>query len=625
MSQLPDSPEALSPTKRALLALKQLQARVEELEQAQAEPIAIVGIGCRFPGGVESPADFWELLRQGKDAITEVPGDRWNLDTYYHPDPDHPGTMNTRQGGFVPHLWDFDAAFFRIAPREALSLDPQQRLLLEVVWEALEHAAIAPEQLTGSPTGVFVGICSIDHWHELLARSPANIDAYLATGNTHSVAAGRISYLLGLTGPSLAIDTACSSSLAAVHLACQSLRNGECTQAIAGGVNRILSPASSINFTKARMLSPEGRCKSFDASADGFVRAEGCGLVVLKRLKDAIAAQDPIWAVILGSATNHDGRTSGLTVPNGPAQQAVIRQALQNSRIRPHQVDYLETHGTGTALGDPIEVGALQAIFGGDRPAHQPLILGAVKTQIGHLEAASGIAGLIKAVLALHHQEIPANLHYQTPSPHIQWDGSIQFPTEPIPWHRGDRPRIAGVSAFGFNGSNAHVVIADTQPLREVPPCAIAPLLLPLSARSELALRELTQRYERWLSQKPAVTLADLCATASIGRSHFSHRLVFLSSSLEHLLDQLHQWNQGNQPDGVHQGRVQASLPSFPNLPDPTHPTDWETHLSQLAQAYLQGAAIAWDSLYQKIPHRRIPLPTYPFQRQRYCALDESQ
>jgi 3-oxoacyl-[acyl-carrier-protein] synthase II len=320
MEPSPNSAANLSPTKRALLALKQLQAKLNALEYAQHEPIAIVGIGCRFPGGVDSPAGLWQLLHNRADAITEVPSDRWDWSKYDPTDPHALETMAIREGGFLPHLLEFDAAFFRIAPREAASLDPQQRLLLEVSWEALEQGGLAADRLVGSNTGVFVGICSIDYWQRLLRRDTHEIDAYLTTGNTHSLAAGRISYVLGLTGPSLAIDTACSSSLVAVHSACQSLRQRDCDLALAGGVNRILEPASSINFAKARMVSPSGRCKSFDAAADGFVRAEGCGMVVLKRWRDAVRDGDRVWAVILGSAVNHDGRSSGLTVPNGVAQ-----------------------------------------------------------------------------------------------------------------------------------------------------------------------------------------------------------------------------------------------------------------------------------------------------------------
>ena len=353
---------ALSPTKRALLAIKRLQAQLEALRR---EPIAVVGMSCRLPGKVDSPERFWDfLLRQG-DAIGTVPADRWDVSKYH--DLDNPdGKMVSDQGGFVPFLYDFDAMFFRISPREVVSVDPQQRLALELGWEAFEHAGIAVDLLneTAVSTGVFLGISSIDHWQQMLSRPDEEIDAYLATGNTHSVAAGRLSYLLGLTGPSLAIDTACSSSLVSVHLACGSLRQGECDVALAGGVNRMITPTASINFSKANMLAADGRCRTFDAAASGFGRAEGGGFVVLKRLSDARAAGDRIHSVILGSATNHNGRTNGLTAPSKTAQQRVICQALKLAQVSADEVGYVETHGTGTSLGDPIEVGALGAVFG---------------------------------------------------------------------------------------------------------------------------------------------------------------------------------------------------------------------------------------------------------------------
>ncbi|MBD1912900.1 MULTISPECIES: polyketide synthase [unclassified Leptolyngbya] len=609
-----EQPDSLSPTKRALLALKELQAKVDALEQARTEPIAIIGLGCRLPGGVDSPDSFWSVLHQSQDAITDVPGDRWNPDDYDSPDPALPGCP--RRGGFVPHLWDFDAPFFRMAPREALSLDPQQRLLLEVSWEALEHGAIAPDSLNASLTGVFVGICSIDYWQQLLNQAPEQIDAYLATGNTHSVAAGRLSYLLGLTGPSLAVDTACSSSLVSVHLACQSLRNGECNLALAGGVNRILSPEPGINFARARMLSPDGRCRSFDADANGFVRAEGCGMVVLKRLRDAERDGDRIHAVILGSAVNHDGRTSGLTVPNGPSQQALVRQALDNSRVQPEQVSYLEAHGTGTALGDPIEVNALGAVFGGDRASGKPLILGSVKPTIGHLEAASGIAGLLKVVLALKHQQIPPNLHYQTPNPHVPWaELPIQVPTTPVAWPQGSDRRIAGVSAFGFNGTNAHVVLADA-PDEAVPIAVDQDLpgwnVLCLSARDETALRQLAERYQAYIQKHPELRLGDVCWTAAVGRSHFPQRLAIVAQSMAELSDRISAYLRGESDAFVYQGRAATS-----------ELTEWEAKPSleachQLAERYIVGYGLEWSKVHPSRGNRRIPLPTYPFQRQTY-------
>ncbi len=553
--------ENLSPVKRALLALQQMQAKLEAMEQAKNQPIAIVGMGCRFPGKAETCEDFWQLLVQGKDAITEVPPEHWNNHDYYDPQPNTPGKIYTRYGGFIPNLYDFDAQFFRLSPREATSLDPQQRLLLEVAWEALENSAIAPDSLLGSPTGVFIGISGNDYWHRLLKRQSTEIDAYVATGNSHSMASGRLSYILGLTGPSLSIDTACSSSLVAVHLAVKSLRDGECDVALAGGVNRILLPEISINFCQAKMLSPQGHCYTFDAAANGFVRAEGCGIIVLKRLSDAIASRDNILGVISGSAVNHDGRTSGLTVPNGVSQQAVIRKTLENANLEPNSIDYLETHGTGTSLGDPIEIGALDAVFSQQRPQEQPLIIGSVKTNIGHAEAAAGIASLIKVVLALNYQQIPPHLHWREPNPHINWEElPLLVPTETIPWQKADKPRAAGVSSFGFSGTNAHVIVSEylgdsvkkmefERPLH----------LFTLSAKTEIALKQLVESYRDYLVKYPDLNLGDICLTVNSGRSHFNHRLSLIAASTNELQEKLNNFLAHRQITNFWYGKISES------------------------------------------------------------------
>ena len=390
------SPE-LSPVKRALHEIRTLRARVEELEAASHEPIAIIGVGLKFPGGVIDESSFWNLLAEGRDAITEIPRERWDWRAYFNADPDVPGSMVTRHGGFVAGVDLFDAAFFGISPREAVAMDPQHRLALEVGWEALENAGYAGAALQDTPTGVFLGIGNHDYGRFALADLE-HIDAYTGSGNSPAMVAGRLSYFLGLHGPSLAIDTSCSSSLVAVHLACQSLRAAECRLALAGGVSLILSPDSNIALSKAHMMARDGHCKTFDESADGYVRSEGCGVVVLKKLSDAVSDGDRILAVIRGSAVNHDGRSGGLTAPNGPAQAAVIRAALEMAQVNAAEIGYLETHGTGTALGDPIEVETLASVLGSGRTANTPLAIGSVKTNLGHLEAASGIAGLLKAV-----------------------------------------------------------------------------------------------------------------------------------------------------------------------------------------------------------------------------------
>jgi len=496
-----------------------------------AEPIAVVGLGCRFPGEASDPESFWRLLRDGVDAITEVPPDRWDVDAYYDPDPDAPGKMYTRHGGFVRDIGRFDAPFFGISPREAAGMDPQQRLLLEVGWEALEHAGMAPERLMGSRTGVFVGISSADYAQLHLRRGDPAVDAYFGTGNALSVAAGRLSYILGLQGPSLSVDTACSSSLVAVHLACQSLRSGECGLALAGGVNAILSPVATVNFCRARMLAADGRCKTFDASADGYVRSEGAGIVVLKRLSDALAAGDTVLAVIRGAAVNQDGRSGGLTVPNGPAQEALIREALSAAGMAPAEVSYVEAHGTGTSLGDPIELKALCAVLGEGRPAERPILVGSVKTNLGHLEAAAGVAALVKVVLSLHHRQIPPHLHFHQLNPHVPAETPVEVPTTLRPWPEGRR--VAAISSFGFSGTNAHLIVEEAPAAADadLTPAARRPHLLALSAKSEGALRELALRYAERLAAAPDLDLGDVAVAASLGRAHFAHRLAVVTDA----------------------------------------------------------------------------------------------
>ena len=450
--------------KKAYLAIEDLQSRLAAQERCRKEPVAIVGMACRFPAGADDPEAFWCLLRDGVDAITEVPQDRWYGGDIYDPDPTASGKLYTRHGGFVSGVDLFDADFFGIAPREAISMDPQQRLLLEVTWAALEDAGLALDRLTGSPTGIFVGIGSNDYASLSIwtARDGTTVDGYTGTGNTFSVAAGRLAYALGLQGPALAVDTACSSSLVTVDLACQSLRSGRCDLALAGGVNLMLFPAASLYLCKARALSPDGRCRTFDAAANGYVRGEGCGMIVLKRLADAVRDGDRLLAVVRGSAVNHDGRSGGLTVPNGRAQQAVMRAALADAGVLPEKVSFVEAHGTGTPLGDPIEVRALSQVFGPGRPPDQPLAIGSVKTNVGHLEAAAGIVSLIKVVLALEHSQIPPHLHLRNPNPNVDWAKlPIVVPTRLTPWQPVNGTRIAGVSSFGLAGTNAHVILEE--------------------------------------------------------------------------------------------------------------------------------------------------------------------
>jgi acyl transferase domain-containing protein/acyl-CoA synthetase (AMP-forming)/AMP-acid ligase II/acyl carrier protein/SAM-dependent methyltransferase len=531
--------------------------------EAAQDAIAIIGLGCRFPGA-NDPEAFWQLLQSGVDAIQEVPVERWDINNFYHSEPTTPGKMSTRWGAFLEQVDQFDPLFFGISPREAERMDPQQRLLLEVAWEALENAAIAPGKIGGSKTGVFIGISTNDY-SQLQYEDYTHIDAYAGTGNAFSIVANRLSYVLDLRGPSLAVDTACSSSLVAVHLACQSLRSGECNMALAGGVNLILSPELTITFSHARMMASDGRCKAFDADADGYVRGEGCGVVVLKRLCDALQDGDNILALIKGSAVNQDGRSNGLTAPNGPSQQAVIRQALANALVAPSQISYVEAHGTGTSLGDPIEVESLKAVLMSERSSDQICALGSVKANIGHLEAAAGIASLIKVVLSLQHREIPAQLHFNHLNPHISLEDTLfSIPKERQPWSTASLRRIAGVSSFGFGGTNAHVILEEspvtTTSTHEIERHEIdRPLhLLTLSAKSEQALQSLAQRYHEFLEAHPAGSLADICYTANTGRSHFAHRLAIAISSTEQLKAALSSFARGAQTSVLISGQVQS-------------------------------------------------------------------
>jgi acyl transferase domain-containing protein/SAM-dependent methyltransferase/acyl carrier protein len=548
--------EKLSPKRLQLLALE-LHEQVEALRDRAREPIAVVGMACRFPGGSDDIDAFWNLLDHGRDAIRDVPRERWDIDALFDPDPDAPARVSTRGGGFIDDVSGFDAAFFGISPREAQTMDPQQRLLMEVAWEALEHAGIAPERLAGTDTGVYVGVCNIDHTQRVLDRGVENIDAYLASGNAHSVVAGRISYFMGFQGPALAVDTACSSSLVALHLAVKGLRNGESRVALAAGVNLMCSVETTMALTKAHMLAPDARCKTFDAAADGFSRGEGCGVVVLKRLSDARADGDRVLAVIRGTALNQDGRSGGLTVPNGPAQEAVIRAALADAGLAPCEIDYVEAHGTGTTLGDPIEVRALAGALGPGRPRERPLLIGSVKTNVGHLESAAGIAGVIKLVLSLVHERIPPHLHFNEPSPHIAWaDYPVKVTAEGAPWKRGVRPRLAGVSSFGFSGTNAHVILEEA-PREEGASRARRPQhCIVLSARSATALAKAAERWADAMGANPGMDVGDVAHTAAVGRSHFMERLAVVAGDAQGACEALRSFAKGSPHSAVHCGQA---------------------------------------------------------------------
>lgn len=518
--------ESLSPVKQALLQIRELRAQLAAVEAARHEPIAIIGMGLRTPGDADDPASFWALLREGRDAISEPPHDRWDNATLYDADPDAPGKVSTRFGGFLRDVDQFDANFFGVSRREAESMDPQHRMLLEVTWEALERAGIAPDSLAGSDAGFFLGIANSDYWRALYSDL-ATIDVYAGMGAALSVAAGRLAYFLGAHGPTLSVDTACSSSLVSLHLACQSLRLGETKLAVAGGVSLILSPEGTINFSKARMMAPDGRCKSFDAAADGYVRSDGCAMLVLKRISDARVNGDRILAVIRGSAVNQDGRSNGLTAPSGTAQEAVIHLALADAGVPPGAVSFVEAHGTGTSLGDPIELRALGAVYGAARAPTEPLVVASVKTNLGHLEAAAGVIGVAKVVLSLMHEHIPAHLHVSHPTPLVDWNAlRLRLPAVGgEPWLRTDVPRLAAVSSFGFSGTNAHVIIGegDASPVADTARAVRPVQLIPLSARTPDALRSIAARYADALDtgvSGESVSLMDLAHTASTARAH---------------------------------------------------------------------------------------------------------
>ncbi|MET7641791.1 beta-ketoacyl synthase N-terminal-like domain-containing protein [Streptomyces sp. NPDC005438] len=544
--------------KRVYLTMERLQRQVDEHERARNEPVAIVGTGCRLPGGVTDAAGYWRLLTEGTDAVGDIPGNRWDHEAFYDEEVGKPGKIYTRAGAFVDDIELFDHDFFGISKREALAMDPHQRLSLQVCWEALEDAGQAPASLGGSRTGVFMGAASWDYITSQI-QHPDDVSAYASSGAASSFVPARIAYLLDLRGPSITVDTACSSSLVAVHQACQSLRQGECDMAMAGGVNVVLSPLLMISQSQFGSVSRQGRAMAFSDTADGYVRGEGCGVVVLKRLSDAVRDGDRVLAVVRGGAVNQDGRSAGITAPNGAAQRDVFRRALDAAGVAPEQIGYVETHGTGTRLGDPIEAEALADVYGRDHGA--PLYLGAVKTNIGHLEAAAGVAGLIKAALCLQHGEIPPNLHFTRLNSNISFDGTtFRVPTDLTPWPRTEGRRAAAVSSFGLSGTNVHMVLEQAPPPEPATSDSRRPAsVLPLSARSETALTALAGRYAERLADGDETPLADLCHSAGTGRSHFRHRLAAVGSTREEIADQLAAFTRGEIAPGLVQGEADSS------------------------------------------------------------------
>ena len=598
------------------------------------EPVAIVGMGCRFPGA-KTPDEFWQLLHEGRDAIREVPADRWEIDRFFDPDPDAPGKVYTRSGGYLDQVDQFDAGFFDITPREAARMDPQQRLVLEVAWEALEHAGISPRRLAGSSTGVYLGVGANEYAALWPDDGGESIDGYFATGNALNAVAGRVAFFLGLQGPALAIDTACSSSLVAVHQAVQGLRTGDCDVALAGGVNALLRPESTIAACRARMLAPDGRCKTFDAAADGYVRGEGCGVLVLRRLADAIRDGDRVLAVIRGTATNQDGASSGLTVPHGPAQERVIAAAVRQAGVSPHEVCYVEAHGTGTNLGDPIEIQAAAHALAEGRAADRPLLIGSVKTNIGHLESAAGAASLIKVVLSLQHGTIPRQLNFEQPNPHIPWDElPVRVATEAVQWDAvaAAGRRLAGISGFGFTGTNAHLVVEGVEDLSGDVGTSSTPdpyHVLVLSAESGPALRALATQYCESLEHRSDDELAAICATAFHGRNHFPCRAALVVHNIDSardLLELLATANESQAQNGTSGFYVRhADAAARATVPETASPDDVITTGFAERQAADSFARAFLDGRFDRIGVSNAPkhwlrtsLPTYPFQRKRY-------
>lgn len=597
--------------------IKNTQTSTELPQSKDHGDIAVIGMACRFPQAPDLDA-FWQLLSEGRDVVTEIPIERWDWRECFDEHPDAAGKHYNRWGGFLDKVDQFDPFFFHVSPKEAILMDPQQRLFLETVWRTLEHAGYAGDALSGQEVGVFAG-CTNNHYvtrYQLINEAE---DHYIAAiGNWNAVLPNRVSYFLNLQGPSMLVDTLCSSTLVAVHLACDSLRRGECTTAIAGGVNLVLAPDHFIGASKLKAHAPDGRCKAFDHRANGFTSGEGVGAVFLKPLAAALIDGDAVYGVIKGSAFNHDGRTNGLMAPNPQSQTRVIRRALRAANVSAKSISYVECHGTGTALGDPMEIDGLSRAFADDNVEKASCAIGSVKTNIGHLEAAAGAAGLIKLLLALGHRQLPASLHYQRANPLIQFDDTpFYVNTALTPW-RAPGVLRAGISSFGLSGVNAHMILEEA-PMITTAPVAMSCYLLPISARSQNSLRELINRYRVYLERRSSIDLRDLCWTASTGAGQFAHRVVFIGASRQELIDALGGFSLNK---GVSDEKAQRIFSALSTHASSTGDTLVGTNDPWLcaAQSYTAGQPVDWSSLYNTPRARRVPLPPYPFERARYWA-----